>query len=48
MPDARAHLHGKDETSVAQSAIKDAINHSRMIGIGTLFKIGNFKNSKKL
>ena len=36
-------LHGKDETKAAQKAIKDAISHSSMIGLGGLFKIGSFK-----
>lgn len=36
-------LHGKDETKAAQKAIKDAISHSSMIGLGSLFKIGSFK-----
>lgn len=36
-------LHGKDETKAAQKAVKDAISHSSMIGLGGLFKIGSFK-----
>jgi uncharacterized protein (TIGR02058 family) len=36
-------LHGKDETKAAQKAVKDAISHSSMIGLGSLFKIGSFK-----
>lgn len=36
-------LHGRDETKAAQRAIKDAISHSSMIGLGSLFKIGSFK-----
>jgi len=52
MPDYRRYLlengtgvdlHGKDETKAAQKAIKDAISHSSMIGLGGLFKIGSFK-----
>ncbi len=52
MPDYRRYLledgtgvdlHGKDETKAAQKAIKDAISHSSMIGLGSLFKIGSFK-----
>lgn len=52
MPDYRKYLmeqgtgvdlHGKDETKAAQKAIKDAISHSSMIGLGSLFKIGSFK-----
>jgi len=53
MPDYRRYLlengtgvdlHGKDETKAAQKAIKDAISHSSMIGLGGLFKIGSFKD----
>jgi uncharacterized protein (TIGR02058 family) len=53
MPDYRRYLlengtgvdlHGKDETKAAQKAIKDAISHSSMIGLGSLFKIGSFKD----
>jgi uncharacterized protein (TIGR02058 family) len=52
MPDYRKYLlengtgvdlHGKDETKAAQRAIKDAISHSSMIGLGTLFNIESFK-----
>jgi uncharacterized protein (TIGR02058 family) len=52
MPDYRRYLlengtgvdlHGKDETKAAQRAIKDAISHSSMIGLGSLFRIGSFK-----
>jgi uncharacterized protein (TIGR02058 family) len=52
MPDYRRYLleqgtgvdlHGKDETKAAQKAVKDAISHSSMIGLGGLFKIGSFK-----
>ena len=51
MPDYRRYLlengtgvdlHGKDETKAAQRAVKDAISHSSMIGLGALFKIGSF------
>ena len=51
MPDYRKYLlengtgvdlHGKDETKAAQKAIKDAISHSSMIGLGSLFKIASF------
>ena len=51
MPDYRKYLlengtgvdlHGKDETKAAQRAVKDAISHSSMIGLGALFKIGCF------
>jgi len=52
MPDYRKYLleqgtgvdlHGKDETKAAQRAVKDAISHSSMIGLGSLFKIDSFK-----
>lgn len=36
-------LHGKDETKAAKRAIKDAISHSSMIGLGQLFKIDSFE-----
>ena len=36
-------LHGKDETKASQRAVKDAISHSSMIGLGSLFKIESFK-----
>ena len=36
-------LHGEDETKAAQRAVKDAISHSSMVGLGQLFKIGSFK-----
>jgi uncharacterized protein (TIGR02058 family) len=36
-------LHGKDETKAAQKAVKDAISHSSMIGLGQFFKIRDFK-----
>lgn len=35
-------LHGKDETKAAQRAVKDAISHSSMVGLGQLFKIDSF------
>ena len=35
-------LHGKDQTKAAQRAVKDAISHSSMIGLGSLFKIESF------
>ena len=52
MPDYRRYLlengtgvdlHGKDETKAAQRAVKDAISHSSMIGLGSLFKIDSFE-----
>jgi uncharacterized protein (TIGR02058 family) len=52
MPDYRRYLleqgtgvdlHGKDETKAAQRAVKDAISHSSMIGLSSLFKIGSFE-----
>ena len=51
MPDYRRYLlelgtgvdlHGKDETKAAQRAVKDAISHSSMVGLGALFKIDSF------
>lgn len=36
-------LHGKDETKAAQKAVKDAISHSSMIGLGHFFKISGLK-----
>jgi len=51
MPDYRRYLlengtgvdlHGKDETKAAQRAVRDAISHSSMIGLGALFKIDSF------
>ncbi len=51
MPDYRRYLlengtgvdlHGKDETKDAQRAVKDAISHSSMIGLGALFKLRSF------
>jgi uncharacterized protein (TIGR02058 family) len=36
-------LHGEDETKAAQRAVKDAISHSSMVGLGQLFKIGSFR-----
>ncbi len=35
-------LHGGDETKAAQRAVKDAIRHSSMVGLGQLFKVGSF------
>jgi uncharacterized protein (TIGR02058 family) len=35
-------LHGEDETKAAQRAVKDAISHSSMVGLGQLFKINRF------
>ena len=35
-------VHGEDETKAAQRAVKDAISHSSMVGLGQLFKIGSF------
>lgn len=37
-------LHGKDETKAARKAVKNAISHSSMIGLGSLFKIESFKD----
>ena len=30
-------LHGRDETKAAQRAVKDAISHSSMVGLGSRF-----------
>jgi len=35
-------LHGGDETKAAQRAVKDAISHSSMVGLGQLFKVESF------
>lgn len=35
-------LHGEDETKAAKRAVKDAISHSSMVGLGQLFKVGSF------
>jgi len=35
-------LHGEDATKAAQRAVKDAISHSSMVGLGQLFKIKSF------
>ena len=35
-------LHGGDETKASQRAVKDAISHSSMVGLGGLFKFGSF------
>ena len=35
-------LHGMDETKAAQRAVKDAISHCSMVGLGSLFKFENF------
>lgn len=35
-------LHGEDETKAAQRAVKDAISHCSMVGLGQLFEIGSF------
>lgn len=35
-------LHGEDETKAAQKAVKDAISHSSMVGLGQLFNIKSF------
>jgi uncharacterized protein (TIGR02058 family) len=35
-------LHGMDETKSAQRAVKDAISHSSMVGLGSLFKFEKF------
>ncbi len=35
-------LHGEDGTKAAQRAVKDAISHSSMVGLGQLFRVGSF------
>jgi len=35
-------LHGMDETKAAQRAVKDAISHSSMVGLGSLFRFEKF------
>jgi uncharacterized protein (TIGR02058 family) len=35
-------LHGMDETKSSQRAVKDAISHSSMVGLGGLFKFDKF------
>jgi len=35
-------LHGEDETKAAQKAVKDAISHSSMVGLGQLFNIKSY------
>ena len=35
-------LHGEDETKAAQKAVKDAISHSSMVGLGQLFNVKSF------
>jgi len=37
-------LHGEDETKAAQRAVKDAISHCSMVGLGQLFKVGSFSD----
>lgn len=37
-------LHGEDETKAAQRAVKDAISHCSMVGLGQLFKVGGFSD----
>jgi len=40
-------LHGEDVTKAAQRAVKDAISHSSMIGLGQLFKIKDFSEMEE-
>lgn len=40
-------LHGEDATKAAQRAVKDAISHSSMIGLGQLFKIKDFSDMEE-
>lgn len=36
-------LHGEDVTKAAQKAIRDAITHASMIGLGQLFRFKSFE-----
>lgn len=36
-------MHGEDETKAAKKAVKDAISHCSMVGLGQLFKIKSFR-----
>ncbi|MBN2335152.1 Lin0512 family protein [Candidatus Bathyarchaeota archaeon] len=40
-------LHGMDETKAAQRAVKDAISHSSMVGLGSLFSFGSFSEMEE-
>jgi uncharacterized protein (TIGR02058 family) len=40
-------LHGMDETKAAQRAVKDAISHSSMVGLGSLFKYDKFSEMEE-
>ena len=40
-------LHGLDETKAAQRAVKDAISHSSMVGLGGLFKYDKFSEMEE-
>ena len=40
-------LHGEDATKAAQRAVKDAISHSSMVGLGQLFKIKSFSEMEE-
>jgi len=40
-------LHGMDETKAAQRAVKDAISHSSMVGLGSLFKYEKFSEMEE-
>ena len=40
-------LHGLDETKAAQRAVKDAISHSSMVGLGSLFKYDKFSEMEE-
>jgi len=35
-------MHGEDETKAAKKAVKDAISHCSMVGLGQLFKFKSF------
>ena len=36
-------MHGEDETKAAKKAVKDAISHCSMIGLGQLFEAKSFR-----
>jgi uncharacterized protein (TIGR02058 family) len=40
-------LHGEDVTKAAQRAVKDAISHSSMVGLGQLFRIESFSEMEE-
>lgn len=40
-------LHGMDETKSCQRAVKDAISHSSMVGLGGLFRFEKFSEMEE-